>query len=40
MLLATGVGERLASKDVGEAMTKVDEQVRRLGRSVSERYIR
>ena len=32
MLLTTGAGERLASKDAGEAMTRMDEQVRRLGR--------
>ena len=40
MLLTTAAGERLAGSDAGEAMKGMDEQVRRLGRSMSERYAR
>ena len=42
MLLTTAAGERLAGggKDAGDAIKAMDEQVRRLGRSVSERYTR
>jgi NAD(P)-dependent dehydrogenase (short-subunit alcohol dehydrogenase family) len=42
MLLTTAAGERLAGggKDAGDALKAMDEQVRRLGRSVSERYTR
>jgi NAD(P)-dependent dehydrogenase (short-subunit alcohol dehydrogenase family) len=40
MLLTTAAGERLAGKDAGAAIERMDEHVRRLGRSVSERYTR
>jgi NAD(P)-dependent dehydrogenase (short-subunit alcohol dehydrogenase family) len=40
MLLTTAAGERLAGNDAGEAMKGMDEQVLRLGRSMSERYSR
>ena len=40
MLLTTAAGERLAGKDAAEGMARMDEQVLRLGRSVSERYTR
>ena len=40
MLLTTTAGERLASKDAADAMERMDQQARVLGRSMSERYSR